>query len=565
MDCQSTNLFEITKEFGILTENGIKEIDKSLEDQLFKLDVLYNNLLKSAKNDLTSDYEPEKKTSKRQSKAKNGQVGDLFASDPNFQQPAIPPIRRTKRQASIMAVDKMKSIRESATISSGSSTRASRARALSTFMDIAPIDFPKANSTFVVDKKCMELIDECISPQMFSVENEPNLKPVNPNETYNKPTSSTTMNIAKKFDKIVDIIPEKSPVHGKNNVSIKQISSKKKSSEEHQIKNKQREKLEDIDVNIEDHSLQHMTRTMKRKLQEENQIAAKKTNVVHVPLEKILTPFKPIEDVLQTPHQIRENEAEKRKELYLKSKADQKKFDNQHIKVAKQREEQLKRVEEKIKKAAEEKKKKEEKQKEETLKKQKQTELKLAEINAKRKQVEEAKMLKMQKAEAERKLKEAEKERKLKEAEMERKLKEAEIKKKVESKLEKNKSVRPKVVNSNLPFSVSKAATLRKSKVVETESNANDYGLHDVSARDSSDDESGPKKPVPSWAKRENRKAVLEIQSHVDSAERDLFFNCPTNISLKEMFKGWNIRNRQRTSSAIWNTPPRYSEYIRKH
>lgn len=48
-----------------------------------------------------------------------------------------------------------------------------------------------------------------------------------------------------------------------------------------------------------------------------------------------------------------------------------------------------------MKKAAEEKKKKEEKQKEETLKKQKQAELKLAEINAKRKQVEEAKMLKM--------------------------------------------------------------------------------------------------------------------------------------------------------------------------
>lgn len=48
-----------------------------------------------------------------------------------------------------------------------------------------------------------------------------------------------------------------------------------------------------------------------------------------------------------------------------------------------------------MKKAAEEKKKKEEKQKEETIKKQKQAELKLAEINAKRKQVEEAKMLKM--------------------------------------------------------------------------------------------------------------------------------------------------------------------------
>lgn len=95
---------------------------------------------------------------------------------------------------------------------------------------------------------------------------------------------------------------------------------------ESQIKNKRREKLEDIDVNIEEKS--HMTRTMKRKLQEENNIDAKKTNVLYVPLEKqISTPGKSLEDLQsQTPHQIRENEAEKRKELHLKSKADQRYF-----------------------------------------------------------------------------------------------------------------------------------------------------------------------------------------------------------------------------------------------
>lgn len=90
------------------------------------------------------------------------------------------------------------------------------------------------------------------------------------------------------------------------------------------MKNKRREKLEDIDVNIEKQQSQHMTRTKKRKLQEENQIIVKKTNVIHVPLEQqISTPLKPSEDVLQTIHQVRENEAEKRKELYLRSKADQ--------------------------------------------------------------------------------------------------------------------------------------------------------------------------------------------------------------------------------------------------
>lgn len=36
--------------------------------------------------------------------AKNVQVGDLFAGETGFQQPAIPPIRRTKRQASIVCI-----------------------------------------------------------------------------------------------------------------------------------------------------------------------------------------------------------------------------------------------------------------------------------------------------------------------------------------------------------------------------------------------------------------------------------------------------------------------------
>lgn len=36
--------------------------------------------------------------------AKNVQVGDLFAGEAGFQQPAIPPIRRTKRQASIVCI-----------------------------------------------------------------------------------------------------------------------------------------------------------------------------------------------------------------------------------------------------------------------------------------------------------------------------------------------------------------------------------------------------------------------------------------------------------------------------
>ncbi|XP_029343527.1 inner centromere protein isoform X1 [Acyrthosiphon pisum] len=543
----STDIFQIFKLFSSLTDNGITEMDNGFQVQSSKLDAVYNELLQSAQN------VPEKKNvSKRQSKTKNDHVGDLFAAEPGFQQPAVPPIRRTTRQASIIATDKIKSIRESSTISSsGPSTRASRARALSTFMDIAPIACPTANSTFVVDKKNMRNVEEPVSPGMFSPDIGTHIKETNANKTYDLTKRLSARNQTKKLGIIIDL-PEESPISAENTNSTQpetliKLTSKNKSLES-QIKNKRREKLEDIDVNIAEKS--HMTRTMKRKLQEENNIDAKKTNVLYVPLEKqISTPGKSLEDLQsQTPHQIRENEAEKRKELHLKSKADQRKFEDQHLRAAKHREEQMKRAEEKLKKTAEEKRKKEEKQKEketmmkeEALKKQKLAELRLAEINAKRKLAEEAKHLKIQKLE------------------MNRAMKENELKKKIETKPEKSKSViRPKALTSNIPTS---SASKPASKI----DNKNDYGLNDVSARDSSEDESGPKKPVPNWAKRENRKAVLELQYHIDSKERDLFFDCPKSMSLKEMFKGWNIRDKQRTSSAVWNTPPRYSEYIRRY
>lgn len=62
----------------------------------------------------------------------------------------------------------------------------------------------------------------------------------------------------------------------------------------------------------------------------------------------------------------------------------------------------------------------------------------------------------------------------------------------------------------------------------------------------------------------ENRAPELALQYHVNAQVRDAFFNCPKIMNLQETFEGWAIRNRQRTSSAVWNTPPRFSEYIRK-
>lgn len=74
-------------------------------------------------------------------------------------------------------------------------------------MDISPIDCPTANSTFVVNKKCLEDLEECLSPEIKTTK-----KPANPNETYNMPIKS----------------PEKNGfVENSNPVSIK-VNSKEK-------------------------------------------------------------------------------------------------------------------------------------------------------------------------------------------------------------------------------------------------------------------------------------------------------------------------------------------------
>lgn len=83
------------------------------------------------------------------------------------------------------------------------------------------------------------------------------------------------------------------------------------------VKKRSRAKLDDIDVNIEEIPTQPMTRTKKKNLEE------KIRHLDPVPLEMITTPQKPLDNKLPT-HLLRENKAEKIRDMYLKSKADQK-------------------------------------------------------------------------------------------------------------------------------------------------------------------------------------------------------------------------------------------------
>jgi len=88
---------------------------------------------------------------------------------------------------------------------------ASRARALSTFMDIASIPCPTANSTFVVDKKVMRNVEEPVSPEMFSPDIGTHIKETNANKTYDLTKRLSARNPTKKLGIIVDL-PEESPI-----------------------------------------------------------------------------------------------------------------------------------------------------------------------------------------------------------------------------------------------------------------------------------------------------------------------------------------------------------------
>ncbi|XP_050438719.1 inner centromere protein A isoform X1 [Adelges cooleyi] len=512
MDYQSSDLVTLWSELGNLAQNNFNTINVTTEEQILKLDKVYRDVIEYASKNSQTLNVTEKKVSKRQSKIKNPpiSVGDLFANEPGFQEPTVTLVRRTTRQASIVAINKMKNWTKSTTLSD----------------DITPHGHPIGNSTVIGNKPSIsDNLVEFISPPLFSPENidKTYIKIQTCDKTYAIPANKEFGNI---LDKSVDV----------ENVSTSNTAMKK-DGKLIQTNHRKREKLEDIDINVDEQVSQHVTRTKKRKIDEDNE-------VLRVPLEKqISTPLKPVETL--TPHQIRENGAEKRKELYLKHKADQKKNDELQIKAAKQREEQIKLNQEKINKKAEEKRKKDEKLKEkelilkaEHLKKLKQAELRKAEIIAKKKLAEEANLLKIQKAEA--------------------KLKENEL----------NNPGKSNTIRSKIPSSSTqsfKTATLQKIKTKNVENSKDDYGLNDVSAQDSSEDETGPKRTIPEWAKRENRVLQLQVHAHVDSTKRDLFFDCPKEFNLKKMFKGLSIRDRPRTSSAVWTTPPRYSEYIRRY
>ncbi|KAM3609871.1 uncharacterized protein V6R79_021640 [Siganus canaliculatus] len=83
---------------------------------------------------------------------------------------------------------------------------------------------------------------------------------------------------------------------------------------------------------------------------------------------------------------------------------------------------------------------------------------------------------------------------------------------------------------------------------------AEDYGM-DQNSDDSTDDESAPRKPIPSWAEGHNLQQII-MKQYFNPPDLDLFFGKIEAPNLENIFYKSKPRYFKRTSSAVWHSPP---------
>ncbi|XP_064191739.1 inner centromere protein A isoform X1 [Anguilla rostrata] len=92
-------------------------------------------------------------------------------------------------------------------------------------------------------------------------------------------------------------------------------------------------------------------------------------------------------------------------------------------------------------------------------------------------------------------------------------------------------------------------------KPLPVSANPEDYGM-DQNSDDSTDDESAPRKPIPSWAEgRQLQQAMLN--QYFNPVDVDSYFGEIEEPKLEQIFNKSKPRYFKRTSSAVWQSPPR--------
>lgn len=91
----------------------------------------------------------------------------------------------------------------------------------------------------------------------------------------------------------------------------------------------------------------------------------------------------------------------------------------------------------------------------------------------------------------------------------------------------------------------------------------NPYNFDMLESGDSTDDEGkvSQKRPLPpDWSMSGRRHAYVLAQARVSMKVTDKFFSvAPHEVDLREIFPKIDEKYLRRNSSAIWNSPPRYS------
>lgn len=89
------------------------------------------------------------------------------------------------------------------------------------------------------------------------------------------------------------------------------------------------------------------------------------------------------------------------------------------------------------------------------------------------------------------------------------------------------------------------------------------YNFDMIESDDSTDDESKnthKRPPPPPWSLSHKRFPFIVAQSKIKTHIIDSFFSvAPRQVNLREIFPLIDDKYLRRNSSAVWNTPPRYS------
>ncbi|XP_057693021.1 inner centromere protein A isoform X1 [Corythoichthys intestinalis] len=91
-------------------------------------------------------------------------------------------------------------------------------------------------------------------------------------------------------------------------------------------------------------------------------------------------------------------------------------------------------------------------------------------------------------------------------------------------------------------------------KTLSCSKNPDDYGM-DQNSDDSTDDESAPRKPIPSWAEGHNLQQII-MKQYFNPPDLEAFFGIIEPPKLENLFNKNKPRYFKRTSSAVWHSPP---------